>query len=226
MTRQSRALRGGRRSWILDNLGLKLLSGCLAVFLWAVVLGEQKVEVTVSIPLELTLPQGLVLMNDLPDTLEVHLRGPKTLVTSLAPREVVLGSTPSKFVEGENTLAIQPTAIRVPRGIEVLEVNPRRVRIVLEAMVQREVDVKPRIEGTPTDGFVVKGVSASPSRIKVAGPRSEVRRLTQVSTLPIRLDGHAASFSTGVLLEPMERQVRVLDSSPVTVQVDIGPKKS
>lgn len=226
MIRQSRSLRGGRRSWILDHLGLKLLSGCLAVFLWAVVLGEQKVEVVVKIPLELSLPPNMVLVNDPPDTLEVRLRGPKTLVTSLPPREVVLSHVPSAFVEGENAISIHPSAIRVPRGIEVVEVDPRRVRVLLEALVRREVEVKPRIEGSPADGFVVKDVSVSPSRVVVVGPRNELRRLTQVSTLPVRLDGHTASFSARVLVEPMERQVRVLDSSPVTVQVDIGPKKS
>src|SRR5512146_1023079 len=175
-------------TWRLDNLGLKLLSLILAGFLWAVVLGEQKVEVTVSIPLEFDLPQNLVLVNDPPDSLEVHLRGPKTLATSLAPREVVLNSIPSKFTEGENILTINREAIRVPRGIDVLQVNPHRIRVVLEAVVEREVEVKPRLEGVPAAGFVVKAVTSSPGRVKVVGPRSELRRLTQVSTLPIRLE--------------------------------------
>ena len=38
----------GLRSWLLDNLGLKLLSLVLAVFLWLVVLSEQKNETTLT----------------------------------------------------------------------------------------------------------------------------------------------------------------------------------
>ena len=214
------------RTWLLDNLGLKLLSLLLAVFLWAVVLGEQKVEVTVNIPLEFDLPKNLVLVNDPPDGLEVHLRGPKTLATTLAPREVVLNSIPSKFVEGENVVSIDRDSIRVPRGIEVLQVNPHRIRVVMEAVVEREVEVKPRLEGAPAEGFVVKAVTSSPGRIKVVGPRSELRRLTQVSTLPIRLEGQAAPFSTRVMLEPMGDEVRVQGDTPIIVQVEIGPKRS
>lgn len=214
------------RTWLLDNLGLKLLSLFLAVFLWAVVLGEQKVEVTVSIPLEFNLPPNLVLVNDPPDSLEVHLRGPKTLATSLATREVVLNNIPRKFTEGENVIPVNRDAVRAPRGIEVLEVNPHRIRLVLEAVVEREVEVKPRLEGAPADGFVVKVVTSSPSRVKLVGPRSELRRLTQVSTLPIRLEGHTASFSTRVMLEPVGHEVRVQGDTPITVQVEIGPKRS
>jgi YbbR-like protein len=213
-------------TWLLDNLGLKLLSLLLAGFLWAVVLGEQKIEVTVNIPLEFDLPQNLVLMNDPPDSLEVHLRGPKTLATTLAPREVVLNSIPSKFTEGENVVTINRDSIRTPRGIEVLQVNPHRIRLVLEAVVERDVEVKPRLEGNPAEGFVVKAVTSSPLRVRLVGPRSELRRVTQVSTLPIRLDGQAAPFSTRVMLDPVGGEIRVQGDTPITVQVEIGPKRS
>lgn len=214
------------RAWLLDNLGLKLLSLFLAVFLWAVVLGEQKVDVTVNIPLEFNLPKNLVLVNEPPDSLEVHLRGPKTLVTSLASREVVLDSIPSKFVEGENSIAITRDVIRAPRGIEVVEVSPHRIRVALEAVVEREVEVRPRLEGAPGEGFVVKTVTSSPARVKLQGPRSELRRLTQVPTLPIRLEGQTTSFSTKVMLEPVGHEVHIQGGTPISVQVEIGPKRS
>jgi len=211
----------------LKNVGLKLLSIVLAVFLWAVVLGEQKVEVRMTIPLEIKdMPHDLILVNEPVETLEVRLRGPKTLVTTLAPREVVLEGLPKTFVEGENAILIRPEAIRVPRGIEVVEVTPHRVRVVLEAIVVREVEVSPRIEGAPAKGFVLKRVTSSPARVRMAGPKSELRRLARVYTLPISLEGQTASFSTRAMLEPTGRQVRTLDDTPIIVGVEIGLKKS
>ncbi|MBI4734685.1 MAG: YbbR-like domain-containing protein, partial [candidate division NC10 bacterium] len=193
----------GIQSRLLANLGLKLLSVVLAVFLWAVVLGEQKVEVTRTVPLEITnLPRDLILVNDPPDSLEVRLRGPKTLVTTLASREVDLEGLPKSFVEGENVIAIRPETVRVPRGIEVVEVTPRRVRLVLDAMAVREVEVSPRVEGAPAKGFALKRVTSTPARIRMAGPKNELRRLTRVYTVPISLDGQTASFSTRAMLEP------------------------
>ena len=115
-------------TWFLDNIGLKLLSLILAAFLWVVVLGEQKVEVTVNIPLEFNLPQNLTLVNEPPDSLEVHLRGPKTLATSLAPREVVLNSIPSKFAEGENVIGRDP---RSSVWVDASGVSRRHARILV-----------------------------------------------------------------------------------------------
>ncbi len=211
----------------LENLGLKLLSVVLAVFLWAVVLGEQKVDVTLTVPLEIKdLPRDLILVNEPPDSLEVRLRGPKTLVTTLAPREVALEGLSKNFVEGENVITIRSEAVRVPRGIEVVEVTPHRVRVVLDAMAVREVEVSPRIEGAPAKGFILKRVTSTPARIRMAGPKNELRRLTRVYTVPISLDGQTASFSTRAMLEPAGRQVRALDEVPIIVGVEIAFRKS
>jgi hypothetical protein len=214
------------RTWIFDNLGLKLLSVCLAVFLWAVVLGEQKVEVTVNEPLDLDIPSNLFLANNPIDMLEVRLRGPKTFVTSLTAREVSMRPLPAALVEGENVIPIREDMIRVPRGVEVVAVSPQRVRVVLEPAGEREIEVSPRVEGNPPDGFVVRRVTSVPPRVRMVGPTSELRRIARVRTLPISLTGQTASFSTRVLLEPVGRRVRVEDSVPITVEIEIGQKPS
>jgi hypothetical protein len=215
------------RTRLMDNLGLKLLSVVLAVFLWAVVVGEQKVEVTMNIPLEIKgVPPDLVMMNEPADMLEVRVRGPKTLVSTLSPGEMVLEGLPKNFVEGDNPISIRPEMVRAPRGIEVVEVNPRRLRVILDAIVEREVEVTPRVEGAPAKGFVVKQVTSSPPRIRMAGPKSDLRRLTRVYTVPINLEGHTASFSTRAMLDPVARRVRALDDTPIIVAVEIGTQKS
>ena len=214
------------RKWVLNNLALKLLSVFLATFLWVVVLGEQKVDVTVSVPLTINLPTALMLVSDLPETLEVHLRGPKTLVTSLAPREVTLKELPGKLIEGENFISIREDLVRVPRGIQVVDVAPHRLRVVLEGLAEREIEVSPHVEGAPANGFVVRRVTSVPARVRMSGPKSEIRRLTQVRTLPISLSGRTAPFSAQVLLEPVGHLTRIQDGAPIIIEVEIGPKKS
>jgi YbbR domain-containing protein len=214
------------RTWVTHNLGLKVLSLLLAMLLWVVVLGEQKVDVTVNVPLNLEVPPNLFLVNFPPDALEVQLRGPKTLVTSLPPREITVGQLPVKLGEGDNVIPIREDLIQVPRGIQVVEVSPRRVRVVLDAAIEREVEISPRVEGNPPEGFVVRRVTANPPRVRLVGPTSELERLTRVRTLPINLSGHTASFSTRVLLEPVGRQVRVDNSISIVVEIEIGQKRS
>lgn len=213
------------RAWILRNLGFKLLSLGLAIFLWIVVLGEQKAEVSVTLPLALDVPADVVLVNDPPDSLEILLRGPKTLVTSLASREVALDPVPVKVGAGEHFLPVRTDLVRVPRGIQVVGVTPQRIRIVLEAMAEREVEIAPRVEGALPPGFAVRRVVSAPPRVRIVGPSSEVRRLARVRTLPVSLEGHTTTFSTRVLLEPAGRLIRIQDPTPVMVEVEIDARR-
>jgi len=213
------------RAWLANNLGWKLLSLLLAFLLWALVVGEQKVDVIMTAPLELHVPEHLALVTELPESLEVHLRGPRTLVTTLSRRDVVPTLLPGRLAEGENLIQLWPDSIRVPRGIQVMSVSPARLRLVLERVIRREVEVRPRVEGRPAEGYAVAGVSVAPARLLVSGPASEVRRLTRVQTQPVRLDGRRASFSIQVGLEPMGRHVRAQED-PIIVQVEIEARES
>jgi YbbR domain-containing protein len=213
-------------TWVRHNLGLKLFSLFLAALLWVVVLGEQKVETTIGVPLDLNLPADLFVVNDPPDQLEVRVRGPRTLANSLAARDLWVSEIPVKLVEGEITIPIRDDFVRVPRGVQVVDVNPRRIRLVLEAAVEREVEIAPRIEGSPPDGYTVQRVTTIPPRVRVVGPSSELRRITQVRTLPISLTGQTASFSARVLLEPVGRHVRLEENASIVVEVEIGQRRS
>jgi len=180
-----------------------------------------------NVPLEIkALPQDLVLLHDPPENAEVRLRGPRTLVATLTLREVAVENFPGNLVEGENLVTLRPEMVRVPRGIEVVEVAPRRIRVLLDAMAVREVEVSPRIEGVPANGYILKRVTSSPPRVRMSGPKSELRRLVRVYTLPISLEGYTASFSTRAMLEPLGRRIRALDESPIIVAVEIGTQKS
>jgi YbbR domain-containing protein len=190
------------RKWILHNLGLKLLSVFLAIFLWVVVLGEQKVDVTLNVPLTLNIPTTLML------------------------REVTFNEPPGKLAEGENFIPIREDMVRVPRGIQVVDVVPHRIRVVLEALSEREIEVSPRVEGVPAAGFVVRRVISVPARVWMSGPTSEIRRLTQVRTLPVSLSGQMRSFSAQVLLEPVGPLIRIQDGAPIIVEVEIDAKRS
>ena len=147
-------------------------------------------------------------------------------MTSLAPPEVTFSEPPGKFVEGENFIPIREDMVRVPRGIQVVDVAPHRIRVVLEALAERDIEVSPHLEGEPAPGFVVRRVISVPARVRMRGPTSEIRRLTQVRTLPVNLSGQMTSFSAQVLLEPVGHLIRIQGGAPISVEVEIDAKKS
>jgi YbbR domain-containing protein len=213
------------KDWLLHNLGLKLFSLGLAFALWFVVAGEQRIEYTLSVPVNLGgLPDTMALVNDPDRVVSVRLRGPKSLVTALGPEGVNLRLDVSQLREGEHQVSVRAEVSALPRGVEVLDVSPSRVRLVLERLAEREVPVVARVEGTPAAGHYVRRVQVQPSRVRVTGPRSEVRRLSQLYTSPVSVEGRSRDFVTRTPLEPPDRSVTVgeLESVQVSVQIRGG----
>jgi len=132
MTWRERVRRVGR-DWIRENLGLKVLSVGLAFLLWLTVLGEQKAEVVLNVPLEVgQIPKGMIVVSEPGDYVAVKVRGPKSVVTALSPNEIHLGTALRRLQQGENILALSPAEVEVPRGVEVLAISPTRLKILVE----------------------------------------------------------------------------------------------
>jgi hypothetical protein len=209
------------------NAGTKLLALALALALWGAVAGEQKVELSLTVPVEIRgLPPALVQVAELPEGVALRIRGPRTLMAALAPAEVALSASAGGLGEGEHVLGLRPEDARVPRGVEVLQVTPNRVRVFLDPLVEERVTVFPRLHGVPARGRVVRGAAAHPGQVRIAGPRSEVRRLAQVPTAPVDLDGRTADFEVTVGLEPLGPRVRVVDEGPIRVRVQLGESRA
>lgn len=205
---------------LFDNLGLKLSSLGLAFALWMVVAGEQRDERTMNVPLTLArLPKNRALLNVPGDFVTVQLRGPKSLISGLSPNEVDANLDLSALKEGENLVAVKPDQIDVPRGVEVVQVSPRWVRLVVESVAEREVRVAARVEGNPAAGHYFKRVSAHPDRVRLVGPSSEVNRLEKVYTSIISIEGRSRDFGVLTSLEPLGKLVKI--EGPVLVQVSV-----
>lgn len=209
----------------LENLGLKLFALLVALVLWALVMGEQGVERVVNARVEFQdMPSDLVLLSRSDRTLRLRLRGPRRLLASLEMDEVAVSLAGRPLKEGATTVPLAPGDILgVSRGLEVVEVSPRSLRVEAEAMVRRDVQVMARIEGTPGRGFVVRQVRLEPEAVQIAGPRSEVRKVLQAYTLPVSVEGRTEAFSARAALEPIGRAVQFVNEGPIRVNIDIGP---
>jgi YbbR domain-containing protein len=74
---------------LTENWVLKLLSLAFALVLWFFVMGEQRLERSYSVPLELeNMPAGMMVANDIPSYVELRISGPRTLLMNLNPEDI------------------------------------------------------------------------------------------------------------------------------------------
>lgn len=206
------------------HLGLKFLSIAVALGLWFVVAGEQTVERSVRVPLELgNRPDQLELIENPPATVDVRVRGASGLLGQLAPGDVVAMVDLSQARAGRRFFHLTRGQVRAPFGIEVVDVTPATVSLRFEPSGSRRVPVEPVIEGEPATGYVVARVSVEPATVVVAGPESALQRLKEVGTEPVSVAGARAPVREAVSIGVADASLRLESPLDAKVTVEIQP---
>ena len=205
------------------NAGLKTLALALGTLLWFTISGYQ-IERRIPVPVSYrNMPTSLVMTGEPSDRVTVHVRGDDNVVSALTEGSlrVVLdlqGSQP-----GLNTMPIGTDQVAAPARVEVIQVDPGTVTVVLEEAGQIAVRVKPAVEGRPAPGFAVSNISVSPDRVIVGGPVSRLNDPIDVITEKVMVDGRSGRFVQEVAVGVNHPQLRVQSPRTVRVTVQINP---
>jgi YbbR domain-containing protein len=208
------------------NLGLKFLSTCIAAMLWLVVAGERVVERVLRAPVEFqNLPNGLELVGNLPDTVEVRLRGSSGALTRMAAGDLAAVLDLRTARPGRRLFHLTPSQVTVPYGINVVQVGPSTVTMEFETSGVRTVPVEPNIEGRPAEGFEVTAVVSDPQTVQVAGPESALKRLDAVVTEPVTVTDESRSVREVVTIGVQDASLRLVTPQTAVVTVTISPRR-
>ena len=212
------------RPWPFHHLGLKLLAFGLAMLLWLVVSGEATVERGVRVPLELAqFPPGLELQTEAPSTVDVRVRGGSGTLGRLSPVDIVAVVDLRGARAGQRLFHLTPDQIRVPFGVEIVQITPPTVALVFENSAAKRVPVVPAIEGKPAPGFVVGTVASDPDTVEVLGPESAVKRAAAALTEPISVAGATERVRGLVTVGMLDSTLRLKTYRAATVDVEIKP---
>jgi YbbR domain-containing protein len=212
---------------LLRNWHLKLIALVLATALWAQVARTPTSEIGVSVLLEYrNFPQKTEVYGDATNRVEVRLRGPSSLLRSVAEEDVSLSVDLSGMAVGqEKILPLSPDLVHAPFGVEVVRVNPARVRLTIEPTVEKTVRVTPVFSGSPKEGFQTENTASTPATVEIEGPESHVRGVSAISTTPVSLTGRNATFIETAELDIQDPVVRVPKATSVKVEIKIHPTK-
>ncbi len=211
----------------IRNIGLKFLSICIAALLWLVVAGDRVVERALRVPIEFqNLPQGLELVGDQLDTVDVRLRGSSGTLGRLETADTSAVIDLRNARPGRRLFHLTAAQIKVPYGIEVMQVAPATLSIEFENSAVRILQVRPSLEGRPAAGYEVQSVKSDPATVEVIGPESSLRGLSEAMTEPISIANETRPVNEVVTVGVADPSVRLRAPQTTTVTVQIGPGAS
>ncbi|MEA1867923.1 MAG: CdaR family protein [Thermodesulfobacteriota bacterium] len=208
-----------RKDWVL-----KLLSLGFALLLWFFVVGEQKAEVNVSIPLELVnIPAGLVIANDIPSNIDVKVYGSRSMIRAMATKGILRVIDLKDATSGKITVHISPNSLSLPGAVRALSIQPSNVEIVLEPFVLSDFSVRPVLKGTVAKYHKVLNTEVYPPRVVISGPESVIKAMKDVRTFPVNLDGAMDNIAREVGLDLQGLHVSPEEKGTYKVTVYIVP---
>jgi YbbR domain-containing protein len=215
------------KEYLLENWNLKTTALLLALILWLFVRGEPGSERVVTIPLEVQVPSQMEIVSERLATIEVTMRG-TTLSTEWfnTPLPTCVIDL-QRAQEGEHVVILTPDNVRIPKGsrIEILQVNPTRVVLVLERTVSKEVPIIVPLRGKLPGGLEMYNKSQNPTSLIVTGPRSRIEALAEVTTDAISLSEQNQSARFLLNLKLKNSAIRTSWINPVQVDIEIGPRQ-
>ena len=116
----------------LGNWWLKLLSLGLAYALWVAVGQAPRVDVGISVPLELrNLSSSVRVTGEMTTRVYLILRGPESILRTLPSEQVGVVLDLQGFSAGNHTIPLTPANVEAPSGIEVVRITPEEVLLEL-----------------------------------------------------------------------------------------------
>jgi YbbR domain-containing protein len=201
------------RRIFLENWPIKLASLVLAVTLWIYVTSKGKTEMSITAPLELrNIPQGMVVVGDVPGSLELRLQGQERALRDIAAGKKVVGTVDlGRGKEGENIIHLSPDDIRKPSGVLVTHLNPFEITVMLDRLDRKTIRLKPVLTGRPAPGYRVRDVSVNPLRVTLEGPAGVIGSFAVLQTLPIDVNGMQETTTVEPRIDFQGKPVKVLE---------------
>lgn len=216
------------RKIFLEDWVLKLIALVVTLGLWFGVTGlATPTTKRLTIPLSLNIASNAQVTNAPTEEVEVEISGDKRKVEQLNRSDLMAFIDLTDVQPGDRVVPLTPDTVYVtlPQGVKLIEVQPSRIAVKLEAVDEKDVDVRASTTGELPAGFETYSTTVTPNRIRVRGPVSLISTLDHVETAPIDLSGHREEFAA--------KQVAVISPNPraavlntfVDVLLKVGEKR-
>lgn len=206
------------------NWVIKLVSLILAASLWFLVAGEEKVDMTVQIPVEvINLPENLEVANQVKTELAVTVTGPQALIRTLS-RDVTRTIDLSNAVAGPVVIENDIDSIPMPWGVRVLRVKPAELILKLDKLITKKLPIQPITTGEIPKGYTLSSVMLEPASISINGSEALLQHIEDLRTKPLDINGLTRSAMSHTSLDIPAEIAELIGQPVVTASIIIEEK--
>jgi YbbR domain-containing protein len=188
---------------IARNWPIKLAAAFFAVMLYVAVAAQQPLSQSFAMRLYVAVPPGRTVRQQ-PAGVTVVITGKGSEILKLRSFARVIRKTiPDTFSATAWRVQLSPADIELPKGsdVQVADIRPRDFDVVLDSVAHKDVRIVARVRVEAESGYVLHGLSITPSLARVVGPEAALAKLDSVATLPTVISSVNGPFFRTVPLD-------------------------
>jgi len=213
-----------RFKWVTANLGLKVVSFLLALGFWFYVVGEESIEITKTVPLEVSATnEKISIVKSSTSFLEVTFQTPRHLLAVLSSSSIPAMHEINADRAGDFSFNVTTKDFTLPGPeIRITKIFPSFVTVTLDEVIVKKVPIRAELMGEPAYGYRVDetSIELDPTAVLVEGPKGILEKMDAIQTEPIQLVGRIRSFRRTVKVRE-EPEIRALGDGLTEVEVPV-----
>jgi YbbR domain-containing protein len=208
---------------IIRNWPFKLLALALALGFWLFVVGQERAEVTLRVPLALVdRPADMIIVSQSAKSVEVRLSGTRGLIERIGARRLTLNLKLTRKKQGRHDFYLKPSHFPLPRGVSVVQISPSLVTIRLDKRVQKRLRLPLILKNQPPNSYLV-GAPPKGIQVWISGPSAVLSGLRAPLNPPVldlaRAGEGPNRFRLSLAMFRFPAQVSVTRVRPETVTI-------
>ena len=212
------------KSFFTENIGLKVVSLMVAVFVWLNIASEPELATILSAPVEYkNYPKDLEISSNIVESVDVEARGPSGRLTDLSSARIsAVVDFSSVKAPGERTFTLTSAQLNLPRGIDLIRIIPAQLRFRFEHRASKVLQVQVPFSGTIPAGVSIASTQIIPPTLTITGPESRVAAVPRAVSDPVDLGQITADTQQKVSVYIAEPEVRFMTTPQVTVKIRVA----
>jgi uncharacterized protein (TIGR00159 family) len=207
----------------LHNFVPKFVTLVLVIACWLLINAKQGGVQTVTAQVKFhSLPENLVLQDDLPAELEVQLKALSAIFASSGKIDIAADLDLSKLHEGVNSISVDNKAFQLPLGVSVVKVAPAVIKVVADKRSYRELPIVLNKTGKLPKGARLGPVKIDPAVATVSGSEANLSRIRQIFTEPVDLSTIRRSQTVEAKLLLPSSQLQFKGDDTVKVKITLS----
>jgi len=213
------------KSWLLENIDIKIISIFLAIILWLYVASGENPIIETFINASLTtknLREDLVI-KEFPTNVSVGIKGPKNIITNISSDQIV-GIVDFAEIDQPGIYKLKVEVVP-PKNIEIIRVVPPEVNVEVERILTKTVEVEYSLIGIPEKGYSLSNEpKLNPPQVKITAVQSMLEKIKRI-ICPIDISGIKDDLNKKIKLKALDangNEIKEVKIEPDFVEVSIS----